>query len=115
MTEEDDRTICYCYQVSKNRLVELIKSNNVKAISEIRRLTGASTGCGSCRFEVEEILEEVTAKINRETEQIKRKTIPKNIFKPLSPLTTKVISNTVIANGDDLGLIRINFDEINAR
>ena len=100
MADEDDRIICYCYQVSKNKIVEIIKSNNLKAISDIRKLTGAGSGCGSCRFEVEEILEEVTAKINRETEMLKRKSIPKNVYKPLNQLTTKIISNSVIANGD---------------
>lgn len=102
MSDEDDRIICYCYQVSKNKIIELIKSNNLKALSDIRKLTGASSGCGSCRFEVEEILEEVTAKINRETEILKRKSIPKNIYKPQAPLISKVISNSVIANGDGL-------------
>jgi ferredoxin--NADP+ reductase len=97
MAEEEDRIVCYCYQITRNQIIKLAEEKNLKTIGEIRKLTGASTGCGSCRMDVEDILENITARKRRETDMEKRKTIPKNVFKPLAPLVTKVLSNSVIA------------------
>lgn len=100
MAEEEDRIVCYCYQITRNQIINLVEEKKINSINEIRKLTGASSGCGSCRMDVEDILEAVTARKRRETEIEKRKSLPKNIFKPQNPLTSKVISNTVIAESD---------------
>jgi ferredoxin--NADP+ reductase len=100
MAEEEDRIVCYCYQVSKNQIAKIAEEKNLKSLAEIRKLTGAGSGCGSCRMDVEDILEHITARKNRAIETEKRKLIPKNVFKPQSPLISKVISNTIIANNE---------------
>lgn len=110
MSEEEDRIVCYCYQVSRNQIIKLVEEKNLKTINEIRKLTGASSGCGSCRMDIDDILENITAKKRRETEMERRKNIPKNVFKPLSPLTSKVVSNTVLATSDGSETCHIVFE-----
>lgn len=96
-----DRIVCYCYQVSHRQILNAIEEKNLQTVSEIRKFTGAGSGCGSCRTDVEEILEIYQAKKMREVENEKRKLLPKNVFKPQSPLPSVVVSNTVLSDADN--------------
>lgn len=48
--------ICSCFNINKEKIVEL--KNNGYTIEQIQKETRATLGCGSCRFDIEEILEE---------------------------------------------------------
>ena len=56
-TEEADRTICFCHNVSLHTLRTAIR-NGADTIDKIKAETCASTGCGGCEWDVTEILEE---------------------------------------------------------
>ncbi len=51
----EERTICFCHHVSQARLKEAIQKG-CHSIEAIQSQTGASTGCGGCEMEVQEIL-----------------------------------------------------------
>lgn len=58
---DDERTICFCHNVSLKRLLEEIRAG-ASTLEEIQARCKASTGCGGCEYEVREILEaELTA------------------------------------------------------
>ncbi|MCM2322919.1 MAG: (2Fe-2S)-binding protein [Oligoflexia bacterium] len=58
MSEVDDdseRLVCFCHCVSYRQLVEAIRQG-ATTLQNLREKTRASTGCGGCTWEVEEIL-----------------------------------------------------------
>jgi NAD(P)H-nitrite reductase large subunit len=54
-TEVEDRTICFCHCVALSRIQEAIRGG-ADTIEKIQAETCASTGCGGCEWEVQEIL-----------------------------------------------------------
>jgi nitrite reductase (NADH) large subunit len=56
-TEVEDRTICFCHCVPLTRILAAIRGG-ADSIEKIQAETCASTGCGGCEWEVQEILRE---------------------------------------------------------
>jgi ferredoxin-nitrate reductase len=50
--------VCSCASVSREQIDDAIAANGLERLSEVARVTGACTGCGSCRTQVERILAE---------------------------------------------------------
>jgi len=50
------RKICVCLNVGVNTILDAIRENNLIDVSQISDATGAGTGCGSCRPEIESLL-----------------------------------------------------------
>jgi NAD(P)H-nitrite reductase large subunit len=53
--ELEDRTICFCHNVTLARLTAAIRGG-ADTLEKIQAETCASTGCSGCQWEVEEIL-----------------------------------------------------------
>lgn len=51
--------ICICMNVRRGEIEDAIKTKNLSTIEGIQDTTEAATSCGSCAYEVEEILNEV--------------------------------------------------------
>lgn len=47
---------CYCTGVTQKRVLRAVAEQGLKEVDEVRRATGACTGCQSCRKELEELL-----------------------------------------------------------
>jgi NAD(P)H-nitrite reductase large subunit len=45
---ELDDTICYCFHVSKRKIVNFIRVHRLRRASQISECGGAGTGCGWC-------------------------------------------------------------------
>lgn len=45
---KDDDTICYCFHVSKRKIMNFIRVHRPKRASQISECGGAGTGCGWC-------------------------------------------------------------------
>ena len=63
-TDPNDRRICFCHNVMKSVIETAIK-DGAHTIEAIQAETCASTGCGGCEIEVEEILEEELGKLGK--------------------------------------------------
>lgn len=50
-----DEVICSCFNITREKIIDLV--NQGCTIEDIQRETRATLGCGTCRFDVEEILE----------------------------------------------------------
>lgn len=50
--------VCSCANVTREQIDSAIAANGLERVSEVARVTGAATGCGSCRPQVERILAE---------------------------------------------------------
>lgn len=53
----DENIICSCMNVSEHEIMDAIKNKKARTVDEIQEITGAGTSCGSCIYEIEEILE----------------------------------------------------------
>lgn len=53
----DENIICNCMNVSEHEILDAIKNKGARTVDDIQEITGAGTSCGSCIFEIEEILE----------------------------------------------------------
>src|SRR3981081_1752358 len=45
---DQDAKICYCFHVSRRKLVNFIRLNRPKVASQLSECGGAGTGCGWC-------------------------------------------------------------------
>ncbi len=45
---ELDDTICYCFHISKRKIVNFIRIHELRRASQISECGGAGTGCGWC-------------------------------------------------------------------
>jgi NAD(P)H-nitrite reductase large subunit len=44
----DDAKICYCFHVTKRKLLNFLRINRPKVASQLSECGGAGTGCGWC-------------------------------------------------------------------
>ena len=54
--EQTGRTICSCFSVGEQTILQTIKSGSLVSISAIGERLGAGTGCGSCLPELKQLL-----------------------------------------------------------
>ena len=60
---DDDRIVCFCHSVKFHQILAVIK-NGKCTLAEIQNETLASTGCGGCEWDVTEILEQFSKKVD---------------------------------------------------
>lgn len=77
----DDKIVCSCFNVTLKDIKEAIK-NGAKTVEDIKNATYATSACGRCKNNIQEILEEFTAK--KQTKQ------------PLNPVQFVLKVNNVI-------------------
>ena len=58
----DNIEICYCNNLMKSEIVRAIKENGLKSVEEVSEITKAGTVCGGCIPVIEEILNEINKK-----------------------------------------------------
>lgn len=64
---------CYCTGVTQKRVLRGMAEHGARTIDDIRRVTGACTGCQSCRCELEQLIQAVADG---------RVTLPDPVIKP---------------------------------
>ena len=52
---DEDSLICHCMLVEKNRILQAI-AGGAHTLEAIQDATYASTGCGTCRYDVQNLL-----------------------------------------------------------
>lgn len=58
VTNMENRTICHCMDVDYETIKKAVE-DGAKTVEDIKEMTQASTGCGGCEEEVQEILDEL--------------------------------------------------------
>ena len=58
MNSIQERNVCICHKISKETIYLQLEKNQVKTIEGIIKKTNATTGCGSCLFEIQKIINE---------------------------------------------------------
>ncbi len=52
------KIVCECKGVTDQAIEELVKTDQVKTLDDLKRLTGAGTGCGKCQVKLIGLIEE---------------------------------------------------------
>jgi bacterioferritin-associated ferredoxin len=53
-----DRVVCRCLQVTEMELIEVLTTQEVQDLKDVRRHTGAGSGCMACHRLIREYLEQ---------------------------------------------------------
>jgi NAD(P)H-nitrite reductase large subunit len=54
---ELDDDVCICFHVSKRKIVNFVRLENPRRVSQLSQCQGAGTGCGWCRPILEKLFE----------------------------------------------------------
>ena len=49
--------ICYCFQVSRKEIVEVIVNENLQTVEDVSLRTNACRGCKGCWCDIEDLLQ----------------------------------------------------------
>lgn len=60
ITNPDRFVRCYCTGVTRAQAIAAITSHHCTTVEELRAITGACGGCGSCRPELMQLIREMT-------------------------------------------------------
>jgi len=66
-TMSDNETVCGCLGVSKGTIIEAIHAQGMNTMAQLKQVTRASTGCGSCTNLCEQLLRAVAPRFEEET------------------------------------------------
>ena len=59
---EDDDFVCRHMQLTKADIIKVIRDKDISSFDDLQDETDVATVCGSCKADIEEILEEEIAK-----------------------------------------------------
>ncbi|WP_218079769.1 (2Fe-2S)-binding protein [Anthocerotibacter panamensis] len=57
--DRQDEILCYCIRLTHSQVEPVARQ--CLDFNQVVRITGACTGCGSCQFELEELLDKLKA------------------------------------------------------
>ena len=52
-----DDLVCYCFYMTRDELVRLIKDEQLTSVEDVSRSCRAGTGCGCCRDDIAALVE----------------------------------------------------------
>ena len=54
-----DRVVCYCFSVTERHIRDLAQANHLSTVEQITNYCKAGGGCGGCRKDIQDILDDV--------------------------------------------------------
>ena len=72
----DSVTVCGCTGVTKGAIIQAIHQKGVRTLAQLKECTRASTGCGSCSGDCQQILKAVAPDFEEETKKVLCKCVP---------------------------------------
>lgn len=61
----DQQTVCHCMGVTRGRLLRAVREEGARSVEDLQRLTAACCGCGTCRWDLEDLLAEAVPEVER--------------------------------------------------
>jgi len=56
-TDQASKIVCRCLNITEEQLLQALENGTIRTLPELRRCTGAGTGCNCCHAVLEEYLE----------------------------------------------------------
>lgn len=63
--KNDEELICYCFEVTKDQIIQAIKKHDITEVTDITWFTRAGAGCGGCGSDLIDILNMYLSKTNQ--------------------------------------------------
>ncbi len=106
----DEETVCNCFDISKSFLINEIKNNKLKTLADVMNYTKAGGACGKCQSKIKAILDEINnASLNQEP-----LTKTQMIIK-INNVIEKYISPELRKDGGDIELIDVEDNKIKVK
>lgn len=114
--EEEGRVVCKCFGVTEEKIIRAIKDNHLKTVEEITNFTKAGGACGSCKGDIQAILDKYyhTASAEAEKPSFSRLTMVQKIHRVEEVLAREVIPG-LNADGGSVELVDIEGTVIKVR
>lgn len=114
--EIDGEVICHCFGTTDKEIEAAIRHNDAKTVEDLTDICKAGGGCGNCVPELEEIIKQVTAKMEAEKNT--------SVHKPMTNLQKIHLIEDVIdrevrpvlrQDGGDLELVDVDGNTVKVR
>ncbi len=113
---EEEVITCTCFMVNEDKIIEAIKKNGLKTVTEVTDYTKAGGGCGSCIPNIEALIDMVNNKKSVENSDDKNKSEKRltNIqkFKMITEVIEKDIKPVLNRDGGNIELIDIEGNNV---
>ncbi|MFC1738542.1 NifU family protein, partial [Planctomycetota bacterium] len=63
----EGKVVCTCFGVTDKEIEKVIRNNNLKTVDEVTNYCKAGGGCGSCKGEIEKIIEKMQGAKTKKT------------------------------------------------
>jgi|GEM_PF-4766815 len=112
MASSPHNNICTCFGVSKQQIIDAICAYNIKGVDQITKATRAGAGCGSCRVQIREIIDQVRREEQLDMIEAKKYEQAK-VSSPVIPVIKQLrLINAVIDKISKAYQINIKFDNL---
>ncbi|MCD6539348.1 MAG: Fe-S cluster assembly protein NifU [Candidatus Omnitrophica bacterium] len=110
----EEKIICKCFEVTDKKITRAIKENNLKTVKDVTNYTKAGGGCGKCKPQIEELLQEFWAK-HRIKEKPSKKLTNIQRINLIQEIIEKEISPQLKADGGNIELVDVEGKKVYVR
>lgn len=109
-TENQEKIVCTCFQVTENQIISAIKENQLTTVEEVTNFTKAGGACGKCKPQIQALLE----KENKQPPQEKidkcdiTKLTKTQLILKINSVIENYISQELRKDGGDIELVDVD-------
>lgn len=112
MVSPSHNNICTCFGVPKHSIVDAIRTYNIKGVDQVTKVTCAGAGCGSCRRQIRNIIDQVRRDEQLDAIEAKKYQQPKAAA-PVIPVIKQLrLINDIVEKTAKAKKIKIKFNSL---
>lgn len=108
--EDNDETVCFCFDITKSYLENEIRKNNLKTIEDVTNYTKAGGACGRCKGKIQGILDSINGTVDKKEQLTNTQLIIK-----INNIIEKYISPELRKDGGDIELIDVEGNKVKVK
>lgn len=113
---KQEKVICTCFGITDTEIIKVITENDLTSVEEVTNYCKAGGGCGGCKVEIEELIEQVQGDKAR-TEHVPTSKKPKKLtniqkIQLIQQTITEQVRPALRADGGDIDLIDVDGNKV---
>jgi NifU-like protein len=109
---KEGKIVCTCFNVTDKEIEHAIRENNLKTVDDVTNFTKAGGGCGGCKEQIQEILDNINGKsVGEHKHENIALTMLQKIDK-IRDVIQKDIRPILVADGGDCELVDISGNDV---